>query len=192
MRATARGVTLALMAGSVGCLAALHVLRSDLDPIVRRLSEYANGPYHVVMTAVFYAMGLALVTLSLQLGTSQATAAVRLVAVLIAVAGVGLVLSGIFETGSDSVLTELVHSRASGTAVLTLAGAAVLYATHPAFNDIRRWDTAVRIIVGLAVVAVLVSPVLHDTRWSGIGQRFVWLSLTAWLLMTAWQVPTDG
>jgi hypothetical protein len=192
VRAAARGVTIALLVGCAGCLAVLHVLRSDLDPVARRLSEYANGPYHIVMTAVFYAMGLALVTLSLQLGASRVTGVVRLVAALIAVAGVGLVLSGVFETGSDSVLTELVHSRASGTAVLSLTIAAVLYATHPAFDAIRRWDGAVRIIVGVAVVAVVISPVLHDTRWSGIGQRLVWLSLTAWLLMTAWQLPTDG
>jgi hypothetical membrane protein len=192
VRAVARGATIALLVGSAGSLAALHVLRSDLDPVARRLSEYANGPYHVVMTAVFYAMGLALVTLSLQLGASQATGATRLVAGLIAVAGAGLMLSGIFETGSGSELTELVHSRASGTAVLSLTVAAVLHATHPAFDDIRRWDTAVRIIVGVAVVAVLISPILHDTRWSGIGQRFVWLALTAWLLVTAWQLPADA
>jgi hypothetical membrane protein len=192
VRAVARGATIAFLVASAGSLAALHVLRSDLDPVARRLSEYANGPYHVVMEAVFYAMGLALVTLSLQLGTAQATGVARLVAALIAVAGAGLALSGIFETGSGSALTEIVHSRASGTAVLSLTVAAVLYATHPAFAAIRRWDTAVRIIVGVAVVAVLVSPILHDTRWSGIGQRFVWLTLTTWLLLTAWQLPSDA
>jgi hypothetical protein len=115
-----------------------------------------------------------------------------LVAALLALAGVGLVLSGIFETGSDSALTELVHSRASGTAVLALTVAAVIWVAHPAFDVLRRWDTATRIVVGVAAVAVVISPLLHDTRWTGIAQRCVWLSLTVWLLMTAWQLPADG
>lgn len=192
MRAAARGVTLALLIGSAGSLATLHVLRSDLDPVARRLSEYANGPYHNVMTAVFYAMGLALVTLSLQLGTSQVSGAARVVAGLVALAGVGLVLSGIFKTGTDSALTELLHSRASGTAVLALTVAAALYAIHPAFDDIRRWDLAIRTIAGVALMAVVISPILHDTQWSGLSQRVVWLTLMAWVFAMAWQLPTEG
>lgn len=191
VRAAARSITIGLLLGSSGCLAVLHVLRSDLDPIARRLSEYATGQHAYLMTAVFYAMGLALVTLSLQLGTWKVAGAVRLVATLIAVAGVGLMLSGIFETGSDSALTELIHSRASGTSVLTLTVAAATYAVHPAFAQLRRWETATQIVVGMAVLAVIVSPILHNTRWSGIGQRCAWFTLTAWLLMTAWQLPTD-
>jgi hypothetical membrane protein len=189
VRAVARTITLALLLGSVGCLVALHVLRSDLDPIARRLSEYAAGPYSVLMTTVFYAMGLALAVVSAQFARPGTAAVWRLVAALIGVAGAGLVLSGIFRTGTGSMVVEIVHSRASATAVMALTAAAAISAIHPAFAALRRWDTAV--LIAVAVVAVIVSPILHDTRWSGISQRLVWFSLAAWLLMTTWRLPTE-
>jgi hypothetical protein len=40
---------------------ALHVVRTDLDPVRQVMSEYANGRFGWFMTAAFYAMGLACV-----------------------------------------------------------------------------------------------------------------------------------
>ena len=37
---------------------ALHVLRGDMDPMRRVMSEYANGSYGLLMTLAFYAFGL--------------------------------------------------------------------------------------------------------------------------------------
>jgi hypothetical membrane protein len=188
VRIAARIAVIALLLASVGCVLLLHVLRSDLDPIARRLSEYAIGPYGWLMTAAFFAMGVALMVLSLQVGASASSTGIqRLAAPLIAVAGVGLILSGVFETATGSTLIEIIHSRASATSVLALTAAAVASSTHPAS---RRVDTAARVVTLVAVVALAISPILHDTPWTGIGQRFVWLALAAWLLITAWQLPT--
>ena len=187
MRTAAHVTTIALLLASVGCVLGLHVLRSDLDPIAHRLSEYASGPYGWLMTTAFFAMGLALMTLAFQVGTSANSARIqRVVAPLIALAGVGLILSGVFKTATGSTLIEIIHSRASATSVLALTAAAVASSTHPASSH---FDTAARVVTVVAVVAVAISPILHDTPWTGIGQRFVWLALTAWLLITAWQ-PT--
>jgi hypothetical membrane protein len=191
VRAATRTVTLALLFVSGGCLVALHMVRGDLDPIARRLSEYATGPYSFVMAAVFYATGLALLTLSAQVAGAGSAGVIRLAAALIALAGAGLVLSGVFRTGTDSMLVEIVHSRASGTSVIALTAAAALTSIHPAFDGLRRWDTAARLLTAVVVVAVVVSPILHATRWAGLSQRVVWFSLAAWLLMTAWHMPTD-
>jgi ABC-2 type transport system ATP-binding protein len=197
MRTAARIAAIALLLTSVGCLLLLHVLRSDLDPIEARLSEYAIGPYGALMTTAFLAMGLALIALSLLIGASGNSAGVqRLVAPLIALAGVGLILSGIFETATGSPVIEVIHSRASATSVLALTAAAVASSTRRASG---RSGAVARVITLVAVVAVAISPILHDTPWSGIGQRVVWLALAAWLLITAWQqstplrpVPTMG
>jgi hypothetical protein len=40
--------------------------------------------------------------------------------------------------------------------------------------------------VALALGAV--SPVLHETAWTGLSQRLLWLTLIVWLLVTAWQL----
>jgi hypothetical membrane protein len=185
MRIAARITTIALLLISVGCLLLLHVLRSDLDPIEARLSEYAIGPYGWLMTTAFFAMGLALIALSLLIGASGNSASIqRLVAPLVALAGVGLILSGIFETATGSPVIEIIHSRASATSVLALTAAAVASSTQPASG---RSGAAARLITLVAVVAVAISPILHDTPWSGIGQRVVWLALTVWLLITAWR-----
>lgn len=185
VRTAARIATIALVLASVGCLLLLHVLRRDLDPVARRLSEYAVGPYGSLMTIAFFAMGCALMALSLQVGASaDSTGARRLMAPLTALAGVGLILSGIFKTATGSPLVEIIHSRASATSVLALTAAAVASST-------RRSGAAARVVTVVAVVAVAISPILHDTPWSGIGQRAVWLALAAWTLITAWQLPTD-
>jgi hypothetical protein len=36
-----------------GAVVVLHLVRTDLDPVGHVLSEYANGGYGVIMTAVF-------------------------------------------------------------------------------------------------------------------------------------------
>lgn len=188
-KTAARMTTIGLLFASAGSLLLLHLLRRDLNPIERRLSEYAIGPYGVLMTAALFAMGLALGALSVQLAAARSASGIRrLVAPLIGVAGVGLILAGIFRTGTDSLLVEIIHSRASGAAVLALTGAAVASVTGPATG---RQGRASRAVTVAAVVAVAIGPILHDTRWSGIGQRVVWLALAAWLLITAWQPRTD-
>jgi hypothetical protein len=41
---------------------------------------------------------------------------------------------------------------------------------------------------GLALVLGAVSPILHETSWTGLSQRLLWLTLTGWLLVAAWQL----
>lgn len=53
-----------LLAGAcVAGVIALHLRRPDLDPLHHVLSEYANGPFGVIMTAVFSGVGAACIAL---------------------------------------------------------------------------------------------------------------------------------
>ena len=61
---------LILAAACVGGVVVLHLGRPDLDPLSHVLSEYANGPFGAVMTAVFYAVGAACLALGWRLRTA--------------------------------------------------------------------------------------------------------------------------
>lgn len=58
---------LLLAVACVGGVMPLHLRRPDLDPLRIVLSEYANGPLGVVMTAVFYGVGVACAVLGWRL-----------------------------------------------------------------------------------------------------------------------------
>lgn len=93
-----------LAALCVAAVAALHLLRADLDPVGQVMSEYANGPFGVVMTIAFYALALACLALGFVTSYARARAeglgmradvgiaerAERLVAVLVTTGFVGL------------------------------------------------------------------------------------------------------
>jgi hypothetical protein len=61
--------------------------------------------------------------------------------------------------------------------------------------SVLRWGRRPRPALGVAGVLAwsalglgAVSPILHDTAWTGLSQRLLWLTLLAWLLLTAWQL----
>lgn len=185
MTRLARPVAIAALWCCVVGVVALHVLRTDLPPVSHRLSEYANGPYGWIMTAVFVALGLALVALGVVLWSDPSRGTVaRTVPVAAFVAGVGALVSGLFRTGISGT-SEALHSRASGLATVAI----VVMAAVSAWPSVRRGDASRdRVAVGLAAAAVvlaLLSPLLHETRWTGLSQRLLWAVLLAWLLWTA-------
>jgi hypothetical protein len=104
------------------------------------------------------------------------------------------VAAGIWRTDADrsGVTTDAIHSRASGAATLVLIAAALTWSVA------RRQPRAAHgsdLGTGLAVIAALLgalSPALHDSAWTGVSQRLLWLALLAWLLVTAWQLTPWG
>src|SRR3990172_12935085 len=71
-------------------VALLHFLRPEYDPVKRVASNYAVGPYGLVMTIAFFALGLSLFALAvgLYLGVDRTGRS-----------GVGLLLLGVAGTG---------------------------------------------------------------------------------------------
>jgi hypothetical protein len=170
-------------------LALLHVLRTDLSPVSDRLSEYANGSYGAIMTVSFFTLGAGMVVLGVGMrrdGMRHGWAG--LVPLGVVAAGCGMVVSGLFPTdpAGASTTTERIHSLASGSAtVMTIAAAGVssfVVSAGPPRRSIGTPGALALAAIGLGVV----SPILHETRWSGLSQRLLWLALLAWLLVTAW------
>ena len=175
---------------SAGMVAVLHALRSDLDPVRRRLSEYAVGQSGWLMTAAFVVFGLGLCALSRGVRSAGAMApSMRLLEALLGIAGVGMIVSGAFETqvGPSAVeWQEVVHSQASALAFMALIAAALLSAT--AARDVLAWGAArgpADVITALATVSAAISPVTHDGPWAGLVQRLSYAAVLCWLLLAA-------
>ncbi len=190
----ARAVALAMLMCSVIGVAILHGLRTDLSPVGNRLSEYANGSHGWLMALVFSSLGVGLIFLGVAFRATMRSDR-HLVTVLIPaaafVAGIAAIVSGIFRTGV-SATSEVIHSRASALATCAIVAIALAY-SWPAM---RKRVGAAPDPVGMALAAIaagaaLLSPLLHETRWTGISQRLLWFLLFAWLLWTAWHLPTD-
>jgi hypothetical membrane protein len=184
-----RVTSVVLLSIGLACVVALHVLRPDLGFAGHRISEYANGPYGYVMTAAFVSIGIGMVALGAAMSQLRSRRS-RIVAVAIAVAGIGMVAAGIWRTDPDrvGVTTDAIHSRASAVATLVLIVAALAWSAVPRWRGPAR---GIDLAAGLAVVATVfgaVSPALHHSSWTGVSQRLLWLSLLAWLILTAWQL----
>jgi hypothetical protein len=186
-----RGEHRALAATSValcllGALAvlALHVLRPEMGPMSHRLSEYAIGRYGGLMTAAFVCVGAGLLALAGAIGAAARPRWSRAVAVAVGLAGVGMVVSGVYRTDAtrSGATADAVHSAASGLATLALIAAAASWATFAS----RR--AAPVTLAAMAVALGSVSPALHRSRWSGLSQRLLWSTLLAWVIMAAFEL----
>jgi hypothetical protein len=174
---------------SLTAIVVLHVLRPDLDPVRRRLSEYAVGRFGGLMTATFVLFGLGLYALSRGVRSVDATMpAMRVLRALLSTAALGMIVSGIFET---QVVTppgwrEIIHSRASALAFVALITAALWTATVT--RRAMAWGAARRVadaITALATLSALIGPLTHDGPWAGMVQRLSYLAVLCWLLLAA-------
>lgn len=179
---------------SVAGLVVLHLVRRDLSPVGDRLSEYANGDHGAIMTLAFIALGSGMIVLGVAMAASgEVSGWSRVIPLTVMAAGGGMIISGLYPTDptGEPTTTEAIHSLASGFASLAVIGAAVAW-------SILRWGRRPppplglsAALAGSAVVLGAVSPVLHDTRWTGLSQRLLWLTLLAWLLLTTWHLDAQ-
>ena len=179
-----------------GALALLHILRTDLDPVREVMSGYANGRFGAYMTAAFYLFGLAAMALAWRLrralrGNRGAVA----VPILLSLAGLCLLLAGVFEVERPVVpdtIEEVIHSDAA------LAGFALMITAMLVFAVVIRSDArwvgfrgrAMWLAIS-AAVAGAASPFADKTPWSGIAQRVLGLVVVLWLLLTALHVRSS-
>jgi uncharacterized protein DUF998 len=186
MRTRAQMVTIAGLSFSVTCVVILHVVRTDLPPASHRLSEYANGPYGWLMTAAFVALACGIMALGITLGAERGPGRRSWIFPTIAfLAGVGAFLSAAFPTGV-SPTSESIHSRASALATLSIVALALAYSVSAARRQEDADADRVGIRLAIAVAALTaISPLVHETHWTGLGQRLLWVAVLAWLLWAA-------
>ena len=179
MNAVLRVATVACLLLAIIFVVSLHTV-SELDPIVRRLSEYATGPSGVLMTAAFFLVGVGLISSG---GIFIRSGGV-LPGVALVFAGIGMILAGIYPTDPDSATAaEEIHSTASAVAT-----ALVVFASLRVSFTGQRKSATMRLVAGAALLLALASVVLHDTSVSGLSQRLLWMTLLWWVVLATWFV----
>jgi hypothetical protein len=162
---------------SVGLVAALHVLRPDLDPARRFVSDYAVGPYHVLMDLAFSACALGILALVFCLYYEvSAEGRSWLGLVLLAVSGLCISISACFHDApqtSPAILLDTVHDSIVQVGLLSQALAAL--ACSLGFRKDSRWRSFAAPALLLALLLALGLPcfVLTPVRLLGLAERCV-------------------
>jgi hypothetical protein len=176
-----------------GAVMLLHIVRGEIDPLRRVMSEYANGSHGPIMTVVFYAFGLTSLALAVRLLRAfEHRRTARLISLLLGLAGVSLIASGVFEVERPLIpdtLEEVIHSYASISAFVVLVSAMLLL-SHETRRDPRWWTfrwPSTALAIGAAAAAAA-TPLTAQTNWSGGVQRVLGLTVLLWFLLTALHV----
>lgn len=180
---------------AVGAVTILHVVRGEIHPVSRVMSEYANGSHGRLMTITFYAFGLSSIALGFRLSYAIARhLTTRLVTALLVLGGVGLLAAGIFEVERAFVpdtIEEVIHSYATMAAFVMIVTSMLLF-SYACKTDKRWWDfrTVSTTLALFAATAAILSPFSADSGWSGAVQRVLGASVLCWFLATALHVRT--
>jgi hypothetical membrane protein len=177
----------------------LHVLRSELNPLKRAVSNYAIGPFGLLMSSAFFTLALSEVALGLGLARSLAPSLrVCLSVLLLNLAGMGLVVIGIFPGDVTSL-----HPPATTTAVIHWTGAALSFLSlmiatfllPRCYQRDVRWQSFHRLAFALAVIIILalgLFGILALVGWVGVGERLYIATCLAWLFLTAMRLRSLG
>lgn len=177
MSSVLRVATTACLLVAIIIVVSLHTV-SELDPILRRLSEYATGPGGVLMTVAFFLVGVGLISS----GGIFIQNANLLSGVALVLAGIGMIVAGIYPTDPDSAtVAEEIHSTASAVAT----GLVVFASLRVSFFGQRK-SSIMRLVAGAGLLLAVASVVLHDTSVSGLSQRLLWLTLLWWVVLATW------
>lgn len=192
---TAARVAFAASAAFIVLLAALHFLRSDLDPSWRFISEYELGDYGWMMQIAFFCLALSCGSLCLAIGSQMRGVAGYIGLALILLAALGMTLAGIFVPDPVNRLHEV------GAMLDHLPFGAVLISWSLSRNE--AWSTSRRMLfwtAGLPLLGLVIfvaSMIVMLPRNGGqpgpevlVGwpNRIMILAHCAWLMPIAWHV----
>ena len=166
----------------------LHVLRPDLDPFDKAISEYVIGPYGFIMTVTFFSQSVGSLALAaIMMGEGPGQRRFRIGSGLFIIAAIGGVIAGVFPADPASpysrTTTGTIHMAAGLVRFLALSFALPLLsaalATHPRFKKVAKVLTLCGI---LFVITFLVSiVVLANINLFGLGQRAFIAMLLIWM-----------
>ena len=198
---------LCLMSGAafVGLLAALHLVKPDLDPSWQTISGYALGDYGWIMTIAFLAWGLSAISLFVTMRSQVQTRGGRIGLAFLLVGAAGPILAALFPTDPittppDAMTTGgAIHSLGAvlgdgipiAATLLTLS----LVRNNPDWSTVRKPLIGATLLAWLGFVLLTASMAIllpqHGGRLGpdvlvGWQNRFMVVAYTAWLMTAAW------
>lgn len=173
----------------------LHVLRPELNPVSHAVSNYAIGSFGFLMISAFFTLALSEFALALGLARSLTNSKSAYISVLLlSLAGVGLVVTGIFPGDVKSLhppgtTTAIIHWTGAGASFLSLMIATFLLLN--CYKTDVRWQSFHRVAYALAVTIILALAMfglLATIGWVGIGERIYIAASVLWLVVTSVQL----
>jgi hypothetical membrane protein len=173
----------------VAAVVVLHVLRPELNPVSHAVSNYAIGSFGFLMISAFFTLALSEFALALGLARSLTNSRSTFISVLLlSLAGVGLVVTGIFPGDVKSLhppgtATAIIHWTGAGTSFLSVMIAAFLLAS--CYKTDLRWQSFHRPALVLAITTVLALVafgLLAIVGWVGVGERIYIAVIVLWLV----------
>ena len=101
-------------------LISLHILSPEFNPALRMVSEYANGKYPMILSAMFFLWGAASWALAYTLWPHLQTTAGKIGLLFLVVAGIGEAMAAVFD------INHKLHSLSAMIGIPSLAIAAML------------------------------------------------------------------
>ncbi len=93
----AAAIAMAATAAALALLAALHILSPEFSPAWRMVSEYANGRYPSMLSAMFVAYGLSSLALAFAIRSQLKTRSGRIGLAALVVSGAGQAAAAAFD-----------------------------------------------------------------------------------------------
>jgi hypothetical membrane protein len=194
-----------------GLLLSLHVLSPEFSPAWRMISEYANGRYSWVLSAMFTAYGVSMLALAFAIRSRLTTKQGRVGLVLLTLSGIGAASASIFDVNQ-----EALHEVSGRLGYFGLPVPAMLIST--AICRLQPWSSAkkhlllaanltwVSIVVWIVSFAVMIATFMlalgglpsapPDNLPAGVIALVGWtnrlsvLSAWAWVVIVAWHAIT--
>ena len=184
--------SLAMSAGTLICLACLHILSPEFDPAWRVVSEYAMGGYAWMLSLMFLTWALGSWALAFAIHSQVRTVGGRIGLGLLALAGTGEALAAAFD-----ISWPILHGVAGLLGVPPLPVAAVLISINlgrlPTWASARRgllWTahlTWMSLLLLLAAIATLTTSIGGMRVPIGWPNRFLVATYVIWAMNIAWQ-----
>ena len=183
--------------------AVLHLLKPDLDPSWRPISEYALGPFGWLMTIGFLTLAIACVSLVVAIASQVKTWPGRVGLAGLGLAGLGFLIAGVFPTDpvttapEDLTATGMLHTigpvLADGIPLAAILVGWCLARRNPNWASARGWLLAGAILAVSAFLLLTVSLMTLlppsgmlgpdvPTGWQG---RFLMVAYAGWIVIVA-------
>ncbi len=199
---TAARLSLAAAAAFVVLLAALHVIKPELDPSWRFISEYEIGDHGWIMALAFLSLALSCVALFIAIRSQMRTIVGRIGLALLLLSAAGMIVAAIFTTdpiAGESARTTHGKLHELGAMLDVIPFAALIInlslARNPAWFSARRsllWTVGLPLIGNVVFIAALVAMLPIDGKFGpdvliGWPNRLMILSHCGWLMTVAWR-----
>jgi hypothetical membrane protein len=173
-------VAISLATGFALLVVALHLVRTDVDPLMRGVSRYAIGEYGYVVNGAFLLLAAGLVATGM--GFRRIVPAVGGAGVwLLWASAAGMATVAIFpvRAADSAALENLPHQAGGMVFFLTAAAGAVVLSRATRRQTVLGWSVAAAVTVYFLSIGV---PGLALTGVRGLLQRVCFAAIVAWLV----------